>query len=101
VLAWTRNPLLLLGNRREYNQSETILLTTHNMEDGRRACDKRLAIIDHGRVIALGLRRSSRFRSRRLPPAPPLWPALPQIFCSVSKAWPAVREVRATDGDWH
>src|SRR6266576_6163027 len=37
----------------EYNQSgKTILLTTHNMEEADALC-KRLAIIDHGRVIAL------------------------------------------------
>ena len=39
---------------REYNQSgKTILLTTHNMEEADALC-QRLAIIDHGRNIALG-----------------------------------------------
>ena len=39
---------------REYNQSgKTILLTTHNMEEADALC-QRLAIIDHGRKIALG-----------------------------------------------
>src|SRR5258705_11794453 len=38
----------------EYNQSgKTILLTTHNMEEADALC-QRLAIIDHGRNIALG-----------------------------------------------
>jgi len=46
--------LLLWEIVREYNQSgKTILLTTHNMEEADALC-KRLAIIDHGRVIALG-----------------------------------------------
>ena len=46
--------LLLWEIVREYNQSgKTILLTTHNMEEADTLC-KRLAIIDHGRVIALG-----------------------------------------------
>jgi len=46
--------LLLWEIVREYNQSgNTILLTTHNMEEADALC-KRLAIIDHGRVIALG-----------------------------------------------
>jgi len=46
--------LLLWEIVREYNQSgRTILLTTHNMEEADALC-KRLAIIDHGRVIALG-----------------------------------------------
>lgn len=38
----------------EYNQAgKTVLLTTHNMEEADALCD-RLAIIDHGRLIALG-----------------------------------------------
>ena len=46
--------LLLWEIVREYNQSgNTILLTTHNMEEADALC-KRLAIIDHGRVIAHG-----------------------------------------------
>ncbi len=39
---------------REYNQAgKTILLTTHNMEEADALC-QRLAIIDHGKMIALG-----------------------------------------------
>ena len=46
--------LLLWEIIREYNQSgKTILLTTHNMEEADALC-QRLAIIDHGRTIALG-----------------------------------------------
>ena len=46
--------LLLWEIIREYNQSgKTILLTTHNMEEADALC-RRLAIIDHGRNIALG-----------------------------------------------
>lgn len=46
--------LLLWEIVREYNASgKTILLTTHNMEEADALC-QRLAIIDHGRVIALG-----------------------------------------------
>jgi ABC-2 type transport system ATP-binding protein len=49
--------LLLWEIIREYNQSgKTILLTTHNMEEADALC-QRLAIIDHGRVIALGTPR--------------------------------------------
>src|SRR3954452_11516970 len=48
--------LLLWEIIREYNQSgKTILLTTHNMEEADALC-QRLAIIDHGRNIALGTR---------------------------------------------
>lgn len=46
--------LLLWEIVREYNaQGRTILLTTHNMEEADALCH-RLAIIDHGKVIALG-----------------------------------------------
>jgi ABC-2 type transport system ATP-binding protein len=46
--------LLLWEIIREYNQSgKTVLLTTHNMEEADELC-QRLAIIDHGRMIALG-----------------------------------------------
>lgn len=49
--------LLLWEIIREYNTSgKTILLTTHNMEEADALC-RRLAIIDHGRVIALGTPR--------------------------------------------
>jgi len=46
--------LLMWGIVREYNQSgKTILITTHNMDEADSLCD-RLAIVDHGKVIALG-----------------------------------------------
>jgi ABC-2 type transport system ATP-binding protein len=46
--------LLLWEIIREYNQQgRTILLTTHNMEEADALC-RRLAIIDHGRIIASG-----------------------------------------------
>jgi ABC-2 type transport system ATP-binding protein len=49
--------LLLWDIIREYNQKgRTILLTTHNMEEADALC-QRLAIIDHGRIIASGTPR--------------------------------------------
>jgi len=46
--------LLLWEIIREYNQKgRTILLTTHNMEEADALCEK-LAIIDHGHIIAQG-----------------------------------------------
>jgi len=46
--------LLLWEIIREYNgQGKTILLTTHNMDEADALCH-RIAIVDHGRVIALG-----------------------------------------------
>ena len=46
--------ILLWDIIREYNQSgKTLLLTTHYMEEADALCD-RLAIVDHGKMIALG-----------------------------------------------
>src|SRR5579884_2239176 len=46
--------LLLWTIIREYNaRGKTILITTHNMEEADALCN-RLAIVDHGKVIALG-----------------------------------------------
>ncbi len=46
--------LLLWEIIREYNRSgKTILLTTHNMEEADALC-QRIAIVDHGKVIAMG-----------------------------------------------
>lgn len=46
--------LLLWEIIREYNHSgKTVLLTTHNMEEADALC-QRLAIVDHGKIIALG-----------------------------------------------
>ena len=46
--------ILLWEIIREYNQhGKTMLLTTHNMEEADALC-QRLAIVDHGKMIALG-----------------------------------------------
>jgi ABC-2 type transport system ATP-binding protein len=46
--------ILLWGIIREYHQAgKTLVLTTHNMDEADALC-QRLAIVDHGRVIALG-----------------------------------------------
>jgi ABC-2 type transport system ATP-binding protein len=46
--------ILLWDMVRDYNaRGKTILLTTHNMEEADALC-ARIAIVDHGRVIALG-----------------------------------------------
>src|SRR3989440_4516940 len=91
--------LLLWEIIREYNQSgKTILLTTHNMEEADALC-QRLAIIDHGRNIALGTPQELKsavpggylLRLRFGLPSPDLL----QRFRSLV----GVREVRATDGN--
>ena len=46
--------ILLWEIIREYHQAgKTVVLTTHNMEEADALC-QRLAIVDHGRMIALG-----------------------------------------------
>src|SRR6202048_3565411 len=91
--------LLLWEIVREYNQSgKTILLTTHNMEEADALC-KRLAIIDHGRVIALGTPQELKasvpggylLRLRCGRHSPDLLQRLQSLA--------GVREVRATVGD--
>ncbi len=91
--------LLLWEIVREYNHSgKTILLTTHNMEEADALC-KRLAIIDHGRVIALGTPQDLKasvpggylLRLRFGLHSPELLQRLQGLS--------GVREVRATDGN--
>ena len=91
--------LLLWEIIREYNHSgKTILLTTHNMEEADVLC-QRLAIIDHGRVIALGTPGELKasvpggflLRLRFGHHSPDLLQRL--------QALAGVREVRATDHD--
>jgi ABC-2 type transport system ATP-binding protein len=46
--------LALWNNLQELNrQGQTILLTTHHMEEAEQQCD-RVAIMDHGNILALG-----------------------------------------------
>jgi ABC-2 type transport system ATP-binding protein len=89
--------LLLWEIIREYNHSgKTILLTTHNMEEADTLC-QRLAIVDHGRIIALGTPRELKasvpggflLRLRFGPYSADLL----QRFQTLA----GVREVRATD----
>jgi ABC-2 type transport system ATP-binding protein len=90
--------LLLWEIIREYNASgKTILLTTHNMEEADALC-QRLAIIDHGRVIALGTPRELKasvpggflLRLRFGAHSPEFLKRLENLS--------GVREVRAADG---
>jgi ABC-2 type transport system ATP-binding protein len=83
---------------REYNRSgKTILLTTHNMEEAD-ALSQRIAIIDHGRIIALGT-------PAELKASLPGGYLLRLRFSRTSadllgrlQALPGVREVKPTDG---
>jgi len=89
--------ILLWEIIREYNQlGKTVLLTTHNMEEADALC-QRLAIVDHGRIIALGtpneLKRSIPggylLRLHFGKPTPDLMQRLQSLA--------GVREVRASD----
>jgi ABC-2 type transport system ATP-binding protein len=89
--------ILLWEIIREYHQAgKTVLLTTHNMEEADALC-QRLAIIDHGKVIALGSPRELKssvpggylLRVRFGQTSPELLRRL--------EALSGVREVRATE----
>jgi ABC-2 type transport system ATP-binding protein len=91
--------LLLWEIIREYNRSgKTVLLTTHNMEEADALC-QRLAIVDHGRVIALGTPQELKasvpggylVRVRFGQHSPDLLERL--------KTLPGVREVRSTENN--
>jgi ABC-2 type transport system ATP-binding protein len=89
--------ILLWEIIREYNQlGKTVLLTTHNMEEADALC-QRLAIVDHGRVIAFGtpgeLKRSipGGFLLRLQFGKPPA------DLLERLRALAGVREVRASD----
>ncbi len=89
--------LLLWEIIREYNRSgKTVLLTTHNMEEADALC-QRLAIVDHGKLIALGTPQELKssvpggylVRVRFAQNVPDLLERF--------KSLPGVREVRATE----
>src|ERR1700722_19200425 len=91
--------LLLWEIIREYNQTgKTVLLTTHNMEEADALC-QRLAIVDHGRIIALGTPTELKaavpggylLRLRFGHPSPDLF----ERFLTLA----GVREVRATENN--
>jgi ABC-2 type transport system ATP-binding protein len=77
----------------------TIVLTTHYMDEAERLCD-RIAIIDHGRVIALG---TPRALIASLGAEHVVEFALGEgerVEAADLRALPGVRAVRETDGRW-
>ena len=90
--------ILLWEIIREYHQAgKTVLLTTHNMEEADALC-QRIAIVDHGHVIALGT-------PVELKASIPGGFLLRLRFANQTselvqrlQSLPGVREVRATDG---
>jgi len=90
--------LLLWDIVRDYNRGgKTVLLTTHNMEEADALCG-RIAIIDHGRIIAIGTPEELKqsipgghvVRLKFRAPAP--------VLMEKMKEFAGVREVRPSDG---
>jgi ABC-2 type transport system ATP-binding protein len=89
--------LLLWDIVRDYNRAgKTIVLTTHYMDEAD-ALSHRLAIIDHGRIIAMG---SSAELKASIPGGYLLrikFDSLPEGLIGALSALPGVTEVRAAD----
>jgi len=69
---------------RELNQAGmTIVLTTHNMEEAEQLC-RRIAIMDHGKLIALGTPQELILEHAPEPPAAPLHGNLEDVFLALT-----------------
>ena len=69
---------------RELNESGmTIVLTTHNMEEAETLC-QRLAIMDHGKVVAEGTPQELILQHAPEPPAAPLHGNLEDVFLALT-----------------
>ena len=67
----------------------TIVLTTHNMEEAEHLC-RRIAIMDHGKIIALGTPQELILQHAPEPPAVPLHGNLEDVFLHLTGS--ALRE---------
>jgi ABC-2 type transport system ATP-binding protein len=89
--------ILLWEIIREYNQAgKTLLLTTHNMEEADALCH-RLAIVDHGKLIAVGTPQELK---SSIPGGYLLrlrFGAMPDGLVTRLKSMTGVREVRSAD----
>ena len=61
----------------------TIVLTTHNMEEAEELCD-RIAIMDHGKIIAEGTPEALILEFAPEPPEAPLHGNLEDVFLSLT-----------------
>lgn len=69
---------------RELNQGGmTIVLTTHNMEEAEQLC-RRIAIMDHGKLIALGTPQKLILEHAPEPPEAPLHGNLEDVFLALT-----------------
>ncbi|HEV2351144.1 MAG TPA: ATP-binding cassette domain-containing protein [Terriglobia bacterium] len=90
--------LLLWELVREYNRrGKTILLTTHNMEEADEVCH-RIAIIDHGRIIALGNPKELKTSIAGAYLLRLRFSCTSPEFLRSLESLPGVREVRGADG---
>ena len=87
-------------------RGKTVLLTTHYMDEAERLCD-RVAIVDHGRVIAEGTPRAlvaahvgQEIVEFRAGGAAPGGPADGRLEAAALAALPAVQSARAVAGGW-
>src|SRR5215510_15884010 len=91
--------LLLWETIRDYNRAgKTIVLTTHYMDEADALCD-RLAIIDHGRIIAQGTPKELK---ASIPGGYLLrlrFNSVPEALLAELRTLPGVTEVRPTDGN--
>jgi ABC-2 type transport system ATP-binding protein len=67
----------------------TIVLTTHNMEEAESLCG-RIAIMDHGKIIAQGTPQELILQHAPEPPAAPLHGNLEDVFLHLTGS--ALRE---------
>jgi len=77
-------------------QGKTILLTTHYMEEAEVLCD-RLAIMDHGRILAMGTVNelvNQRFKDRSV-----RFDRIPSVTDDQLKALPGVESVKDDEGE--
>jgi ABC-2 type transport system ATP-binding protein len=75
----------------------TVLLTTHYMEEAERLCD-RVAVVDHGRIIAEG--SPAELIARLHAPHVLEFATDPPVSEALLAALPGVGERRARDGGW-
>ncbi len=77
-------------------QGKTILLTTHYMEEAEVLCD-RLAIMDHGKILAMGTVNelvAKRFKDRSV-----RFDEIPALSDDQLKALPGVESIKHDDGE--
>jgi ABC-2 type transport system ATP-binding protein len=77
----------------------TIFLTTHYMEEADQLCD-RVAIVDHGRIIALATPQRLKAAVPGSEPLEATFDWTPPGWSDMLAALPGVRRVAATNGSW-